>query len=351
MPSETPNKAPVRLPWIDWLKSFGIILVMLGHTEIYGPVKIWIYSFHMPLFFVISGLLLSPKSIDQSPGNFFRTRIRRNITLYVISGIIGAFFFGFVSKFSRSISSPPLESIGYKLLAIAYGSGTINGRLCLFPGVLWFFPALITGLFFSYLIIKFSNGPARVILTVASGIFAALLTNTSLPWEIESGLAATSLIVLGYQLAQSPRVLRRIAQLPWPVKLAIFLLGSVLALQQSKLDFRASDFGILALSLPACMLIILGLMSLCMNAKEFKIIGRIATASVYIFPMHTLLSWVLDSGLRFAAPSHADIWDKSQAWSIIMPAMSLCIFLLTYPVFERLTNIIVTKNTATALKN
>ena len=58
-----------REVWLDGLKGFGILLVILGHVlsgyldawtfpEAYFSfyfVRSWIYSFHMPLFFLISG--------------------------------------------------------------------------------------------------------------------------------------------------------------------------------------------------------------------------------------------------------------------------------------------------------
>lgn len=44
-----------RLEWIDWMKAIGIYLVVLGHFDSYG--NDFIYAFHMPLFFIISGFL------------------------------------------------------------------------------------------------------------------------------------------------------------------------------------------------------------------------------------------------------------------------------------------------------
>lgn len=50
-----------RIHWIDVLKGIGILLVIMGHTFKDSPVYFWIYSFHMPLFFLISGFLIEPR--------------------------------------------------------------------------------------------------------------------------------------------------------------------------------------------------------------------------------------------------------------------------------------------------
>ena len=49
-----------RLEWIDWMKAIGIYLIVLGHF--YSVGEKWIYVFHVPLFFVISGFLTSKES-------------------------------------------------------------------------------------------------------------------------------------------------------------------------------------------------------------------------------------------------------------------------------------------------
>lgn len=49
-----------RINWIDWSKSICIFLVILGHTHInesQSYIIQYIYTFHIPLFFVLSGLL------------------------------------------------------------------------------------------------------------------------------------------------------------------------------------------------------------------------------------------------------------------------------------------------------
>lgn len=54
-----------RIDWVDMLKGIAIICVIIGHRtwSDYGALpcmlKSWIYSFHMPLFFFLSGFVFS----------------------------------------------------------------------------------------------------------------------------------------------------------------------------------------------------------------------------------------------------------------------------------------------------
>ncbi|HEM4571297.1 TPA: acyltransferase family protein [Streptococcus suis] len=45
-----------RIQWIDNLKGIGILLVVLGHTSF--PFKNYIFWIHMPLFFVLTGIII-----------------------------------------------------------------------------------------------------------------------------------------------------------------------------------------------------------------------------------------------------------------------------------------------------
>lgn len=77
-----------RVDWADYAKGIGIFLVVLGHVlrglsddgllgnaNWVGVADNWIYAFHMPLFFFLSGLFAS-RSIDNSPSTFLAKRLR-----------------------------------------------------------------------------------------------------------------------------------------------------------------------------------------------------------------------------------------------------------------------------------
>ena len=67
-----------RIEYIDTAKAIGILLVILGHCKfLYRPeLGIFIYSFHMPLFFVISGMFVKPLSISNGIMKYAKAYVR-----------------------------------------------------------------------------------------------------------------------------------------------------------------------------------------------------------------------------------------------------------------------------------
>lgn len=47
--------AKERIAWLDYAKGLGIILVIYGHAICPNSMNVWLCSFHMPLFFILSG--------------------------------------------------------------------------------------------------------------------------------------------------------------------------------------------------------------------------------------------------------------------------------------------------------
>ena len=55
-----------RLEYISWIQFIGVLCVIFGHSmndiavpDMLKSIKMWIYIFHMPLFFLVSGYLFS----------------------------------------------------------------------------------------------------------------------------------------------------------------------------------------------------------------------------------------------------------------------------------------------------
>ncbi len=65
-----------RLDYLDMTKGLGMILVLIGHLQgdsiftfspYIQPLCVFIFSFHMPMFFIVSGILLAIKNDEVKP--------------------------------------------------------------------------------------------------------------------------------------------------------------------------------------------------------------------------------------------------------------------------------------------
>ena len=70
-----------RIEYLDIAKGILILLMLVGHVWDDGPVHRFIYAFHMPAFFLISGLLFRFSSAGQQP--LWRVILRKAKALLV----------------------------------------------------------------------------------------------------------------------------------------------------------------------------------------------------------------------------------------------------------------------------
>jgi len=57
-----------RLTGLDMARGIAIILVVIGHSGfVSASCNIWLSSFHLPTFFLLSGILMGMKQEDRHP--------------------------------------------------------------------------------------------------------------------------------------------------------------------------------------------------------------------------------------------------------------------------------------------
>ena len=79
-----------RIQSIDNAKGIGIILVVIGHSvDVFSAIGVSISSFHMPLFFILSGFLFNEN--NNSLKDFVYKRTRQLLIPFVAFSIIIAF--------------------------------------------------------------------------------------------------------------------------------------------------------------------------------------------------------------------------------------------------------------------
>ena len=85
-----------RIIWIDYVKCIGIYLIVLGHLPITNLfLRQWIFSFHVPLFFMISGVLFKSNT-NTNFATFLKNNLMTLILVTVPYYIFGMGFTGII---------------------------------------------------------------------------------------------------------------------------------------------------------------------------------------------------------------------------------------------------------------
>jgi len=167
-----------RLNSVDIAKGIGILLVVLGHsTFINDTVLRWIFSFHMPLFFIISGILISFK--NESLHNY-KAIIKKRAKSILIPYAWFSLFYTIIDFISYNCGLLELTSVKINLICTFSFAGS---------GPLWFLPTLfLTDILFIILLNKFGSikGIIFSVFLSVTGFIIAMFIGT--PADYESSL-------------------------------------------------------------------------------------------------------------------------------------------------------------------
>jgi acyltransferase len=210
--------ASQRISWVDNAKALGIIAVFYGHVvgKIFVTYGIptaglqykLIYSFHMPLFFLLSGYLVKETQHRQL-FMFMKNKIMTRIVPFFFFNILILpcyFIFAKISDRSFDVSQLFQASLYFPLLA---GMRTLNG-------LTWFLACLLSVEVINYLLYPVLR-KSRIVLCMAMVLFyitgwslsykAAIINQyITIPdyWFIHEALVAYSFYLFGNLIATFP---------------------------------------------------------------------------------------------------------------------------------------------------
>lgn len=164
-----------RVQWIDGCKGLAILMVVLGHTMRTDLSLVYIYGFHMPLFFFLSGLVCNENKYTWA--SFLKSRFNTLVIPYLAFYLLTWLYWLFVERTFRPLGMEWWQP----LIGIAYGAqwhGYMDHN-----GILWFLPCLfVTEILFFYV----KKLPKLWIQLLSVLVLAAIgfLFDFNLPWCI-----------------------------------------------------------------------------------------------------------------------------------------------------------------------
>ena len=211
--------------YLDYAKGIAIILVVLGHIFSGGNIKTYIYSFHMPLFFIISGYLFNYSNV-KSFKEFINKKIKAYLIPYVTFSIINILGYYLLSGLSLIVlRNNLLETI--KFCGI---------------GALWFLPILFIAETI-FMFCKFNN--KKIIYSVLIFIGVSVislsiwaLTRSFIALILIRSMISLIFIIIGYSLCNVIKNLN----LKWYQIAIITILNIALAVINGYVDLWGIQF-------------------------------------------------------------------------------------------------------------
>ena len=188
------SKTKERIDWIDYAKALGVFLVIMGHTYKGYSFIGWIYSFHMPLFFFLSGITLKIEQI--SCKEFLKKRVKSLLIPYILYSIV----YIMLEVIKSGLNGNMDETIKYFLRDAFW----IRGQQATIG--LWFLPLLFLVevlLMVVYKGIRSKNlRAASVLFITAMGFLYADKIGKALPWGLDAALVVIFFLYAGYVFKQ-----------------------------------------------------------------------------------------------------------------------------------------------------
>ena len=288
-----------RTHYIDIARGIAIVLVVIGHgiseysLGFTGLEKV-IYSFHMPLFFVISGLVFRIKD-GETLGTFAKKRAKGLMLPYLLfAGLI------FLSHLAEKMVLGA-DSTFFKTLKTP--SGILNTVLLTTKSVfsnLWFLPCMLVAQIILFALLKYCKNKwlAAVLCTAPALIIIFLSPKISLPLCLETALVSVAFLYLG-------TVVKPIAESKAVPLLAIFTAGFaaarsiwVLCCDKAEFSYYNVQFGAPLLFIPLAICGSMAVIEFSAVAKKFSLLELLGRHSLYIFGFHYLVQNVLRIGIE-----------------------------------------------------
>lgn len=218
-----------RYDFVDIAKVIGIFLVVLGHYVFYLNLmpytfnSIWIIElcitlFHMPLFFIISGMLYKPCNIATTWHKCIQQLLKPYVYISLICILFGSVFAAFHGAFEW-------KTIAKSIIGIFTGSDFFGYGIAPYSGPLWFcFSLVMIKLFMSYIYSLKNKLYMLIIIVLGGGMM--MYIGEKLPFRIDSSLVGFIFFYIGYCFKHNFLSFSQMAS----VKLWTILLGSAIIL-------------------------------------------------------------------------------------------------------------------------
>lgn len=333
-----------RIYWIDNLKAIGIYLMVLGHHTAINPSLLkYIYSFHMPLFFFISGFLFDR---DKYPTikSFILSRTQTLLVPYLLFSFLTYIFWCalIIIRHPEQIISEN-NDLFTTLSSIFLSS---NGIIWMSHNApLWFLTCLFLleiQFFIMIEILKYENS-IRIFYVIIFTFLVSLLGyivylhyNLHFPWGLEISWTVMVFYLFGYILRQALKV-GRLPRINFPAFIilpALLVLSIVSSQMNSFINLAVNQTGNYVLFLVSAFSGIGLSIALSLSIKNYLWIEYLGKNTIFILGFFSI-SVSLCIGILSLFSMRDSFYNGNTYISIILSAIQIILILPLIPIAKK----------------
>ena len=284
-----------RIEWIDTLRGFAMFYVILGHAFVTKSnfIRKYIYSFHMPLFFFISGM--TSKKYDLSWLDFLKKKAKSLLLPYLCLNI-----FVLILKYLFHFTLGIYNNLDLTQNIIHIFKGYSNTLPCIQS---WFIICLFVIEVLFYAITKYIKNDKSVALAVIAVFILGYLNSIySLSflkfWHIDTALVGLLFYYLGYIFMKYLPVYNKVLLENKYIVLSglLLVIGYLLQSVNGKISMNGNEYANVAIFLLASMVTIIGILVFVnIILKKSKLFRGIGVMSIFFLGYHGFILTIFKS--------------------------------------------------------
>ena len=275
-----------RIAFFDIAKFIAMMMVILGHFGV-PDINRFVFTFHIPLFFLISGYFFHPY---EKTFSLLKIKARQLLIPYLFTMVSVIFIYILREISNKETFFNIAKGIGDHIIGYLYGSGyidTVFGHYIEIVGPIWFCLALFGNFILLNCILKTKYPLFYVFLCFVIGYWSSQYV--WLPLSIQSSLTSLFFFYLGYQaklyniLNKTPCVSHILPLLCiWGIGLSYG--GQFLIVQ----NYSVSLISDITVALSACYLVVLYCQWLENNSSSAKIMAFLGKYTIVMLCFHSI---------------------------------------------------------------
>ena len=312
-----------RIGYLDILRGFGIIFIVIGHISYDDNLLNWLYSFHVPLFFFAAGAVYKKRSVTDD----LKRRAMTVLSPYFSFGALELVYWQLLERRFR----PSEMSFGKSALGLLIGRFDYLD----FNSHLWFLPCFFVTVVLYNAAVNVGGKKLAYALSAVMSVVFIFVPMPEIFWGINRVYKYIGFYAVG-DLVSDLNAAEKLGKQKAAIKIseAVLLLAASVALSYFGLTKGAMYF--VAASVGICGVLIVSL--IIGKCRPLQYLGRI---SLVILCVHGAVYRILLKLLSLLLRSDTDAVREKIYWVLPVTALTLAICAGAYEIIVRTVPIMI----------